>query len=118
MKSSQPAFKPIGLGVCFLSASAPSLRALTSSNMVPALDLMREWPTDAWIPTYRQSSLSVRSRPRSRQEALISNVLFLGYGTLTESVNTDLFILEDALESGVDVKGGFHRRIGEVRNWC
>ena len=37
MKSSQPAFKLIGLEACFLRVSAPSLRALTSSNMVPAL---------------------------------------------------------------------------------
>ena len=74
--------------------------------MVPALEVMREWSTDAWISIYRQSSQSVQSRPKSRQEALISNVLFLGYGTWTESVNTDLFILEDALESGIDVKGG------------
>lgn len=39
INNSQPAFRLIALEDCFLNASAPSLRALTSSNIVPATDL-------------------------------------------------------------------------------
>ena len=60
IKSSHPAFRLIGLDVCSLRASAPSLRAFTSSNIVPAGEL---WIT-RWILrvqlTHHLSSRSIQ----------------------------------------------------------
>lgn len=36
MNNSQPAFRPIGLEDCFVRSAAPSCKAFTSSNIVPA----------------------------------------------------------------------------------
>ena len=57
IKSSHPAFRLIGLDACSLRVSAPSLRAFTSSNIVPAGELwirrwileVKDWPFEFWI---------------------------------------------------------------------
>lgn len=73
INSSQPALRLMGLDDCSLRASAPSLRAFTSSNIVPASVVYVS--TQAMVDirfTHRSISPSVQSGQVLRPKGLIS----------------------------------------------